>query len=163
MKRGISGYLVASLLLHLIIGIILLVGVDFSKPKRLESKGQIVNAVMLDSEFLEQQAQQIQQQKAQPKAAKQQKEKDKEDADQARRELAKEQERLRIAETKRKETEEATRKAETEKQKKVAEQKQAEVSKEMEALGASAKAEGDTFLAENAKKEGIQITNRSLF
>ena len=33
-KRGISGYLVASLLLHLIIGIILLVGVDFSKPKR---------------------------------------------------------------------------------------------------------------------------------
>ena len=39
MKRGISGYLVASLLLHLIIGIILLVGVDFSKPKRPESKG----------------------------------------------------------------------------------------------------------------------------
>ena len=43
-----------------------------------------------------------------------------------------------------------------------AEQKQAEVSKEMEALGASAKAEGDTFLAENAKKEGIQITESGL-
>ena len=63
MKRGISGYLVASLLLHLIIGIILLVGVDFSKPKRPESKGQIVNAVMMDSEMLEQQMQQVQQQK----------------------------------------------------------------------------------------------------
>ena len=62
-KRGISGYLVASLLLHLIIGIILLVGVDFSKPKRPESKGQIVNAVMMDSEMLEQQMQQVQQQK----------------------------------------------------------------------------------------------------
>ena len=60
MKRGISGYLVASLLLHLIIGIILLVGIDFSKPKRPESKGQIVNAVMMDSEMLEQQMQQIQ-------------------------------------------------------------------------------------------------------
>ncbi len=51
MKRGISGYLIASLLLHLIIGIILFVGLDFSKPKRPESKGQIVNAVMLDENF----------------------------------------------------------------------------------------------------------------
>jgi hypothetical protein len=66
-KRGISGYLIASLLLHLIIGIILLVGVDFSKPKRPESKGQIVNAVMLDENFLNEQAKQIQQQK--PKSA----------------------------------------------------------------------------------------------
>ena len=43
-----------------------------------------------------------------------------------------------------------------------AEQKQAVVSKEMEAAGASAKTEGDAFLAENAKKEGIKITESGL-
>jgi colicin import membrane protein len=109
-KRGISGYLVASLLLHLIIGIILLVGVDFSKPKRPESKGQIVNAVMLDSEILEQQMQQIQQQK-QPSPRLHSSRRTRKTPS-AKRELAQEQERLRIAETKRKQAEEATRKAE---------------------------------------------------
>ena len=43
-----------------------------------------------------------------------------------------------------------------------AEKKQAEVSKEMEAAGAAAKTEGDAYLAENAKKEGIKTTESGL-
>ncbi len=43
-----------------------------------------------------------------------------------------------------------------------AEKKQAEVNKEMEAAGVTAKAEGEAYLAENAKKEGVKVTESGL-
>ncbi len=155
MRRRITGPLLISILMHLALGVVLLVGVNIEPPKRpAGTPGAIMHAVVVDQLEFKQQAQfarKQEQQKQQQEAERV--EQQKAEAEAARQQKQEEVVRLRKAEAERKAVKEAERKQEVERQRKEAEQKLAVERKKEEALKQKQEQELKLKLAEERKKK----------
>lgn len=125
MRRRITGPLLISVLMHLALGIVLLVGVNIEPPKRpAGTPGAIVHAVVIDRLEFNQHAQFVRKQQQQQKQQEEERvQQQKAEAEAARQQKQEEVVRLRKAEAERKAAKETERKQEVERQRKEAEKK----------------------------------------